>query len=61
MSEVRLILTQPVTTDLDDLDLFIARRAGVCGVLATLNGLLTGAVGVGVDWVSADWDSVDWA
>ena len=26
VSEVRLILTQPVTTDLDDLDLFIARQ-----------------------------------
>ena len=38
MSEVRLILTQPVTTDLDDLDLFISRRADVCGVLAVLNG-----------------------
>ena len=61
VSEVRLILTQPVTTDLSDLDLFIARRADVCGVLAVLNGTLTGAVGVGVDWVSADWDSVDWA
>ena len=38
VSEVRLILTQPVTTNLDDLDLFIARRADVCGVLAVLNG-----------------------
>ena len=38
VSEVRLILTQPVTTDLDDLDLFIERRADVCGVLAVLNG-----------------------
>ena len=61
VSEVRLILTQPVTTDLDDLDLFIERRSDVCGVLATLNGLLTGAIGVGLDWLSADWDSVDWA
>ena len=38
MSEVRLILTQPVTTDLGDLDTFISRRADVCGVLAVLNG-----------------------
>ena len=38
ISEVRLILTQPVTTDLDDLDLFIARRADVCGVLSRLHG-----------------------
>ena len=43
VSEVRLILTQPVTTDLDDLDLFIARRADVCGVMAFVNGELTGA------------------
>ena len=50
VSEVRLILTQPVTTDLDDLDLFIARRAGVCGVLAVLNGTITGAA---VDVVGA--------
>ena len=61
VSEVRLLLTQPVTTDLDDLDTFISRRADVCGVLAVLNGTLTGAVGVGVDFVSADWDSTDWA
>ena len=61
VSEVRLILTQPVTTDLDDLDTFISRRADVCGLLANLNGLLTGAVGVGVDFLSADWDSLDWA
>ena len=38
MSEVRLILTQPVTTNLDDLDLFISRRADACGVLAVVNG-----------------------
>ena len=43
VSEVRLILTQPVTTDLDDLDLFIARRADVCASLAVLNGTLSGA------------------
>ena len=61
VSEVRLILTQPVTTDLDDLDTFISRRAGVCSALAILNGTLTGAVGVGVDFLSADWDSLDWA
>ena len=38
VSEVRLILTQPVTTDLDDLDLFISHRSDVCGVLATVSG-----------------------
>ena len=38
VSEVRLILTQPVTTDLDDLGLFIGRRSDVCGVLSRLNG-----------------------
>ena len=38
VSEVRLILTQPVTTDLDDLNLFISRRAEVCEFLSTLNG-----------------------
>ena len=38
VSEVRLILTQPVTTDLDDLSLFISRRAGVCVFLSTLSG-----------------------
>ena len=38
VSEVRLVLTQPVTTDLDDLDLFISRRAGVCKFLSTLSG-----------------------
>ena len=43
VSEVRLILTQPVTSDLDDLDLFISRRADVCGSLSVLNGTLTGA------------------
>ena len=45
VSEVRLILTQPVTTDLDDLDLFIERRADVCGVLAVLvNGVITATI-----------------
>ena len=43
VSEVRLILTQPVTTDLDDLDTFISRRADVCGVLAVLNGTIDAA------------------
>ena len=37
VSEVRLILTQPVTTNLEDLHTFIDRRADVCSVLATLN------------------------
>ena len=44
VSEVRLILTQPVTTDLDDLDLFIERRADVCGVLAPLTGEITATI-----------------
>ena len=44
VSEVRLILTQPVTTDLDDLDLFISRRSDVCGVLAVLNGVITATI-----------------
>ena len=44
VSEVRLILTQPVTTDLDDLDLFISRRADVGRVLSTVNGEITETV-----------------
>ena len=44
VSEVRLILTQPVTTDLDDLDTFISRRADVCGFLAVLNGVITATI-----------------
>ena len=44
VSEVRLILTQPVTTDLDDLDLFIERRSDVCGVLAFVNGQIDAEV-----------------
>ena len=42
VSEVRLILTQPVTTDLEDLHTFIDRRADVCSVLATLTGEIEG-------------------
>lgn len=41
-SEVRLMLTQPITSDLSDLGRFISRRAEVCAVLASLNGTLTG-------------------
>ena len=44
-SEVRLMLTQPITSDLSDLALFISRRAEVCRVLAVLNGELSGATG----------------
>ena len=44
VSEVRLILTQPVTTDLKDLDMFISRRADVCGVLAVVNGTIDAEV-----------------
>ena len=42
VSEVRLILTQPVTTDLEDLHGFIDKRAEVCSVLSTLNGEIEG-------------------
>ena len=42
VSEVRLILTQPVTTDLEDLHTFIDRRAEVCSVLSTLTGKIEG-------------------
>ena len=42
VSEVRLILTQPVTSDLEDLHTFIDRRAEVCSVLATVNGTIEG-------------------
>ena len=42
VSEVRLLLTQPVTTDLEDLHTFIDRRYEVCTFLATLTGKLTG-------------------
>ena len=42
VSEVRLILTQPVTQDLEDLHTFIDRRADVCAVLSTLNGTIEG-------------------
>ena len=44
VSEVRLVLTQPVTTNLDDLDLFISRRADVCRVLSTVNGEITATI-----------------
>ena len=42
VSEVRLILTQPVTTNLEDLHVFIDRRYDVCTFLATLNGEIQG-------------------
>ena len=38
VSEVRLILTQPITTDLADLDGFISKRGDVARVLENLNG-----------------------
>ena len=43
MSEVRLVLTQPVTTDFDDLDLFITRRDDLLDVLGPMTGVLRGA------------------
>ena len=43
VSEVRLILTQPVTTDLADLDGFISKRADVYRVLSVLNGIIDAA------------------
>ena len=62
-SEVRLTLNQPITNDLDDLALFISRRAEVCAVLALMNGVLESppAFGAGIDWDSADWLAADWA
>ena len=42
VSEVRLILTQPVTTDLEDLHTFIDRRHEVCIFLSTLSGEIEG-------------------
>ena len=40
VSEVRLVLEQPITANLEDLHTFIDRRASVCNVLATLNGTI---------------------
>ena len=40
VSEVRLVLTQPVTTALADLDGFIAKRGDVGRVLENLNGTI---------------------
>ena len=42
VSEVRLILTQPVTQDLEDLHTFIDRRHDVCIFLSTLTGEIEG-------------------
>ena len=42
VSEVRLILTQPVTADLEDLHMFIDRRHETCTFLSTLNGEIEG-------------------
>ena len=38
ISEVRILLTQPTTTDSDDLSLFISRRADLRRVLSRLQG-----------------------
>ena len=43
VSEVRLILTQPITTDLSDMELLIARRDDLLDVLGPLNGTISGA------------------
>ena len=43
VSEVRLILTQPITKDLSDMELLIARRDDLLDVLGPLNGTITGA------------------
>ena len=43
VSEVRLILEQPTTTDLDDLGLFIGRRSDLLDALAPMTGVLRGA------------------
>ena len=43
ISEVRLILTQPITTDLSDMELLIARRDDLLDVLGPMTGVLRGA------------------
>ena len=37
-SDVRLVLTQPVTTDLADLQMLVSRRRAVVDALATMSG-----------------------
>ena len=44
VSEVRLILTQPIGTNLSDMELLIARRDDLLDVLGPLNGELVGAM-----------------
>ena len=43
VSEVRLILTQPITSDFDDMELLIGRRDDLLDVLGPLTGTLRGA------------------
>ena len=42
VSEVRLIITQPVTTDLSDLGLFLSRRDALSRTLSVMNGEIGG-------------------
>ena len=43
VSDVRLLLTQGITSDFSDMELLIARRNDLLDVLGPLNGALTGA------------------
>ena len=62
-SAVRLVLTQPLTHDLEDISVFIARRSQLRRFLHELTGRLIAApvFGRGVDWSSEDWLAADWA
>ena len=62
-SAVRLVLTQPLTHDLEDISVFIARRSQLRRFLHELTGRLVAApvFGRGVDWSSEDWLAADWA
>ena len=62
-SAVRLVLTQPLTHDLEDISVFVARRIQLRRFLHELTGRLIAApvFGRGVDWSSEDWLAADWA
>ena len=62
-SAVRLVLTQPLTHDLEDISVFVARRSQLRRFLHELTGRLIAApvFGRGVDWSSEDWLAADWA
>ena len=40
VSEVRIVLSQPITANHDDLELLKERRQDICDVLANLNGTI---------------------